>query len=316
MVNISKVIVFGGSGFLGSHVADALTNAGHKVVIYDLAKSPYIQKNQKMIIGDILDEKKVASAIKGCDYVYNFAGMADIEEAHKKPLEAVRNNILGNTIILEGCKKNKVKRFVFASTLYVYGKAGSFYRSSKQACELIIENYNEQYGLPFTVLRYGSLYGPRSNENNYIYKIIKQAITEGKIVSFGEGNDLREYIHVDDAARYSVEILSKEFENQYVIFTGQHSMRRKDLLIMIKEMMNNKIKIEYEPKESPLHYEVTPYTFHPKIAKKYISNYYLDLGQGLLQSIRDVYKEVKNYKEIDGVFLETTTKKSKQKKKR
>lgn len=316
MITITKVIVFGGSGFLGSHVADALANAGYKVRIYDLKKSPYLQKNQKMIVGDILDRDKVSKAIKGCDYVYNFAGMADIEEAHKKPIEAIRSNILGNTIILEGCRKQKIKRFVFASTLYVYGQAGSFYRSSKQACELIIENYNEQFNVPFTVLRYGSLYGPRAGDNNYIHKIVKQAITTGKIISFGEGNDLREYIHVEDAARYSVEILSKEFENQYVIFSGQQAMRRKDLLAMIKEIMGGKIKIEYEPEISPLHYEITPHTFSPKIARKYISNYYLDLGQGLLLCVHDVYKEQKHYREVDGVFLEPSKNKPKSKKKK
>ena len=269
-----------------------------------------------MIVGNILNEKNVSNAIKGCDYVYNFAGMANIEKAHKKPIDAAKYNILGNTIILEGCRKNKIKRFIFASTLYVYGRAGSFYRSSKQACELIIENYNEQYNVPFTVLRYGSLYGSRAGAYNYIRKIITQAINEGRVVSFGGGNDLREYIHVEDAARYSAEILSKEFENQYVIFTGQQAMRRKDLLLMIKEIMGNKIKIEYEPKESPLHYEITPYAFSPKIAKKYISNYYLDLGQGLLQCVHDIYKDQKHYKEIDGVFFEPAKKKQKSKKKK
>ena len=258
-----------------------------------------------MIIGDILDIDQVSKVIKDCDYVYHFAGMSDIEEAHKKPIETIERNVLGTTTILEGCKKHKIKRFIFASTLYVYGKAGSFYRSSKQACEIIIENYNDQYKIPFTVLRYGSLYGPRAGENNYINRIVKQAITKGKIISFGEGTDLREYIHVEDAARYSVEILGKEFENQYVIFTGAQPMRRKDLLLMIKEIMANKIKIEYEPEESPLHYEITPYVFQPKIAKKYVGKHYLDLGQGILQVIHDIYKDQKHYKELEGgVFLE------------
>ena len=300
----TKVVVFGGSGFLGSHVADALTHAGYEVKIFDIVGSSYLQENQDMIVGDILDLNAVSKAIKGFDYVYSFAGMANIEEAHKKPIETIQSNVLGTTTILEGCRKHKVKRFIFASTLYVYSKAGSFYRSSKQACELIIENYNDLYKVPFTVLRYGSLYGPRANEHNYIYKIVKQAITEGKIVSFGEGEDLREYIHVEDAARYSVEILAEEFENQYVIFSGNQSMRRKDMLLMIKEILGNRIEIEYEPFESPLHYDITPYSFEPKIAKKYISNYYLDMGQGLLQCINEIYKKYKHYDEIDGVFLE------------
>ena len=299
-----KAVVFGGSGFLGSHVADALTNAGYKVIIFDLNKSKYLRKNQKNITGSILDENAIRNVVKGADVVYNFAAIADINDANKKPVETVKHNILGNTIILEACRQNKIKRFIFASTLYVYSKAGAFYKSSKQACELIIENYSELFGLPYTILRYGSLYGPRSDERNYIYKILKQAIIEGKITSFGESEDLREYIHVEDAARYSVEILSKEFENQYVILTGNQPMRRKDLLIMIKEMLGNKIEIEFSPKESKAHYEITPYSFSPKIAKKFVGKYHLDMGQGILQCIDEIYKKYHPHKEINGILVE------------
>ena len=285
-----KAIVFGGSGFLGSHVADALTKAEYETVIFDTKKSPYLQKSQKMIVGNILDKKATEEAIRGYDVVYNFAGVADIEEAHQKPLETVENNILGTTIMLESCRKNEVKRFVFASTIYVYSEAGSFYRSSKQSCELIIDNYNEVFGLPYTILRYGSLYGPRSDERNYIYKILKQAITEGKITSFGRSDDLREYIHVEDAARYSVEILSPEFENQHVILAGAQPMKRGDLLTMINEILGNRIEIELLPTDSELHYKITPYSFNPKVAKVYGGSYF-DLGQGILQCLNEIYKE-------------------------
>lgn len=287
-----KTVIFGGSGFLGSHTADALTKAGHDVIIFDIKKSPYVQKSQKMVIGNILDKKAVKDAVKGCDIVYNFAGMSDMEEAHEKPVETVKLNILGNTLILEACRLNQVKRFIFASTLYVYGDKGSFYRSSKQSCEIFIETYNQVFGLPYSILRYGSLYGPRASHNNYIYKILKQAVTEGKITSFGKSDDLREYIHVEDAARCSEEILSKEYENQYVIISGEKSMRRADMLMMINEILGKNIKIDYAPIDQNLHYSVTPYHFIPKVAKKYISNFYLDLGDGLLQCLKDIYKEV------------------------
>ena len=298
-----KILVFGGSGFLGSHTADALTTEGHDVTVFDKKESSYLQENQKMIVGSILDKKAVDKTVKGQDIVYNFAGIADISKASFKPVETVENNVLGNTIVLEACHKSKVKRFVFASTLYVYSKSGTFYRSSKQACELIIENYNEVYGLPYTILRYGSLYGPRSDDKNYIYKILKEAITTSKIMSFGQPDDLREYIHVQDAARYSVEILSKDFENQYVILTGNQPMRRKDLLVMIKEMLDNKIDIQFSPEESKVHYEITPYSFNPKIARKYAGNYHLDMGQGLLQCIDEIYKECHHAKELDGLIV-------------
>jgi UDP-glucose 4-epimerase len=294
-----KAIVFGGSGFLGSHVADALTNAGYEVAIFDIKKSPYVQKGQEMIVGDILDKTAVDKAVRGCDVVYNFAGVADIEEAHSKPIETVENNILGTTIILESCRKNKVKRFVFASTIYVYSEAGSFYRSSKQACELIIENYNEVFGLPYTILRYGSLYGPRTDERNYMHNILKQAITEGKITSFGEADDLREYIHVEDAARYSVGILSSEYENQHIVITGAKPIRRGDLLTMIKEMLGNRIEIDFSPTESDAHYAVTPYSYSPKIARVYRGDSYLDLGQGILQCIEQIHRKYSPGKELN-----------------
>lgn len=303
-----KVVVFGGSGFLGSHVADALTDAGYDVTIFDIKESPYLKKSQKMIIGDIFDQDKVEETVKNNSIVYNFAGIADIDEASKRPLDSVRYNILGNSIILEACRKTNAKRFIFASSLYVYSKAGSFYRSTKQACELLIENYNEVFGLNYTILRYGSLYGPRADERNFIHNILKQALTENKIVRDGDGEEIREYIHVLDAAKGSVEILSDEFINQYAIITGNQQMKVKDLLIMIKEMLDNKIEIEFIPTNSNYHYEITPYTFAPKIAKRIVSNSYLDLGQGILKIIQNFYKELNPLLNYDGVIVKKSEK--------
>jgi UDP-glucose 4-epimerase len=292
-----KVTIFGGSGFLGSHTADALSEAGHDVTIFDIEESDYINKNQKMIIGDILDKKAVDKAIKGQDIVYNYAAMADIDEAYKKPLETIEKNIIGNTIILDACRKYKIKRFVFASTIYVYSSLGSFYRSSKQACELIIENYNESYNLPYTILRYGSLYGPRSRGNNWIYKIIKQALTEGKITRHGDGEEIREYIHVKDAAKLSVKILDTDYLNRNVIITGTQPLRIKDLHVMVKEILGNRIELEFLPDVSSTHYEITPYNYNPKIAQKLISNEFHDLGQGLLECLAEVDAEIQKNNE-------------------
>ena len=298
-----KAIVFGGSGFLGSYVADALTDVGYDVVVFDCEESPYLRPDQEMIVGSILDKEIVEGAVKGCDVVYNFAGIADLEEAARRPIESVEVNILGNTIILEACRKADVKRFVFASSLYVYSKAGSFYRSTKQSCEFIVDNYNEVFGLPYTILRYGSLYGPRADERNFIYRILIQALAEGKITRYGDGDEMREYIHVHDAAKGSVEILSDEFINQHVIITGNQHMKVKDLLTMIKEILDNKIEIEYKPNETNYHYEITPYTFAPKMARRLVSKTYLDLGQGILKCIQSVYKEHNTLPTYDGMMI-------------
>lgn len=288
-------IVFGGSGFLGSHVVDALSTAGYNVKIYDVKPYKYQTSPKEMILGDILDEKGVRDAIKGVDIVYNFAGIGDIDEASKKPIETVKYNILGNTILLEAAKEENVKRFVYASSVYVYSNSGSFYRCSKNSCELYIETFQKQYGLDYTILRYGTLYGTRSDIRNSVYRFLMQAMTDGKVSYPGNGNEIREYINVFDVAKASVEILSDEFKNENVIFTGPNPMKVSELFTMIKEILKKDIEIDYIMPESedPMdHYTITPYTFIPKVGKKYIKHYYTDMGQGLLLCMQEIHDKI------------------------
>lgn len=288
-----KVVVFGGSGFLGSHVADALTAKGYNVVIFDRATSPYLMPEQQMIVGDILDREAVREAVRGAAYVYHFAGIADIAEAKNKPLETVQFNVMGTMYILEACREFGVQRFMYASTVYVYSELGSFYRSSKQACELFIENYQKAYGLEFTILRYGSLYGRRANHFNFIHNSIRQALTQGKIERKGDGNEVRDYINVLDAARASVEVLTdEEFRNSYLMMTGTQTTRVREILEMIREMMHNNVELRFLDETFDEHYEITPFSFKPQVAKKYVSRYYHDLGQGLLDCIYEVYEQL------------------------
>ncbi len=287
-----KILVTGGSGFLGSHVADALSDHGHAVAIFDIQKSPYLRAGQEMIVGDILDQELLERIVAGKDVVYHFAGIADIDECAERPVDTAKNNILGTVILLEACRKAGIRRFIFASSSYVYSDSGFFYRSSKQACESFIENYAELYGLKYTCVRYGSLYGDRADERNSIYRLIKQAIQDGKITYGGTGEEIREYIHVRDAARISVRILDHEFENQHIILTGFEKMIYRDLLEMIKEMLGNKIEIEILPSERKAHYKITPYNFSPKLGRKLVNNPHIDMGQGLLQCMAELYEQV------------------------
>lgn len=296
---MEKIIVFGGSGFLGSHVADILSEEGYHVVVFDLEQSKYIRDNQEMVIGNIKNRNQIREVVNGAKYVYHFAAIADIKEAQDNPVAAVEVNILSTTYILDACREFGVTRFIYGSTIYVYSEHGSFYRSTKQASELIIENYQKIYNLDYTILRYGSLYGPRANHFNFINKVIIQAIKEKKIVREGNGEELREYIHIKDAARASVEILSNGFVNANIMITGTKSMRIRDLLVMIKEIFNEKIEIEYTDNVLEAHYNITPYTFKPKVAKKYQLHYYHDLGQGVLEQIYYNYEKLFAAGEID-----------------
>ena len=112
-----KILVLGGSGFLGSHVCDQLSKAGHKVRIFDLMTSPWLCNDQEMMVGDMLDENTLAKAISGCEVVYNFAAISDLDEALSNPIKTTRINVLGNVILLEACRKANIQRYIYASTL-------------------------------------------------------------------------------------------------------------------------------------------------------------------------------------------------------
>jgi UDP-glucose 4-epimerase len=287
-----KVVVFGGSGFLGSNVADELTKRGHEVAIFARTESPYLQAGQQMVCGDILDAVAVANAVAGADYVYNFAGIADLDDATTKPLATAQLNIIGNLNIMEACVAAKVKRFVYASSIYVYSQKGGFYRCSKQASEVYIEEYQRRYNLPFTIVRYGTLYGPRADGRNSVYRYLRDAMEKKELVCRGTGNEMRDYIHVCDAARLSVDILEEKFANQHVILSGHQSIRFMTLLETIKEMLDGEVTIRHIEEKSKDHYAFTPYSYNPKIGFKLVDNIYMDMGQGLLDCLQDMYGEI------------------------
>ena len=286
---IKKAVVVGGSGFIGSHVADHLSEAGYQVTIYDKLHSKYLRSEQKMIVGDVQDSNKLNQAITGADVVYNFAALADINLALVEPIKTVNINILGNLNVMEACRAHGIKRFIYASTIYVHSREGGFYRCSKQASERYVEEYQKIYGLDYTILRYGSLYGPRADDTNGLYRVIKSALENGIVKYEGDIESMREYIHVEDAARASIDALNSEFKNESVVLTGQEPMRVIDMLKMLAEMLGLPTEsVEFVEDKYPGHYIRTPYSYQPKLGRKYIPPMHVDMGQGLLQFIDDI----------------------------
>jgi UDP-glucose 4-epimerase len=280
--------VLGGSGFLGSHVADKLSDAGYQVRIFDQRPSPWIRPDQEMMLGNLLNQNEVNEAVQCAEVVYNFAALADLNAGLNNPLDTVRINVLGNAHVMEACRQYNVKRFIYASTVYVYSRDGGFYRCSKQASEHYVEEYEKAYGLEYTILRYGSLYGPRADSSNGMYRIVKKAIETGLLEYQGSSDSIREYIHVEDAALASVDALNDNFRNQSVVLTGQEPMRVLDLLEMLAEILGLRDAVKLIPGEQPGHYIRTPYAYQPKLGRKYVPPVHVDLGQGLIQLIDEV----------------------------
>ena len=295
-----KVLVFGGAGFLGSYVVDELIGRGHEVTVFDLRASPYVNGSATMIVGDIMDAAAVESAASDQEAVYNFAGLADLNDSIDNPVETVTLNVMGNMHILEACRRAGVKRFLYASSVYVFSRKGAFYGVSKKSSELIVEQYGEKFDLDYTIIRYGSVYGERGDSNNRIYRILRQALTEQKITFQGNGSEEREYIHGRDAGKLSVQVLEDgSYIRQNVILTGVERFKYTDLLSLVREMMNSSITIEMLDQDYEGHYVLTPYSFSPTIGVKLVNNPGIDFGQGLLECLNSVYHELQEEGVID-----------------
>lgn len=288
-----EVVVFGGSGFLGCYVVEELLKRGYLVTAADIRHSDYLPKQAKFVPCDILDRERVNSLItENVSYVYNFAGMANLDMAVSMPVETIESNIMGNLNILEACRNKNIERYVYASSAYALSDKGSFYGVSKLASEKLTEEYYRAYGLKFTIIRYGSVYGERAYKNNYLYSVLRYAITEKKILHDRDGQEVREYIHAQDAAVMSADIIEdKKYENEHIILTGMERMRRIELFTMIKEMLNGDVEIVLNDEVRDHHYKITPYSFHPSVSKKLVANPYIDMGQGILDCIKEIHSE-------------------------
>jgi UDP-glucose 4-epimerase len=254
-----RCLIIGGSGFLGSHLSDYLHKKKHQVTIFDKKKTTWIKNNKNFIKGNILDKKSLDRAINNQDYVFMFAGLSDLDEALKNPIKSIKLNILGTALVAESCVKNKVKRLIYASSIYANAEEGGFYRCSKRSAEDYILEYSKSNSLKFTILRYGSLYGPRSDNRNGLFKLLTNAIFKKKLTYYGFPHNQRKYLHIQDATRLTYQIFDKtKFENKFLNLVGNKNIKIIDLFRLIKKILNCKLKTIFLKKTIVGHYVNKP----------------------------------------------------------
>ena len=287
---MKKVVVVGGSGFIGSHVADHLSEVGYEVTIYDKNSSRWIRPDQKMIVGDVLETEKLNQCIAdtGADVVYNFAALSDLNKAMHEPLSCAKINILGTVQALNLCRKYKIKRFIQASSIYATSSQGSFYSCSKRAAEDYLVEFHKSHKLNYTILRFGSVYGFRSDKNNGIKKILDKAISQRKIIYSGNKKAVRKYINVLDAAKGCVEILKSRYENKCIILTGHKSFKINEVLKFLANTLNIDSKIIFKNEKNSQHYikKLNPYLM--KRGKKFKFTKMIDFKKGINFLIKEL----------------------------
>ena len=280
--------IIGGSGFIGINVARDLLKRKYKVKIIDVKKPKLNHNNLSYNECDISDKKKLTKLLNKVNIVYHFAGLADIKECRAKPEKTIEINLIGTLNILNACKLNKVPSFIFSSSMYVYSDKGSIYRVSKFACEeMIVDFFNAYKKGKFLILRYGSIYGKESQTWNSLNSYINEIYSKNSIHLKGTEEDIRQYIHISDAARMTVDLSLKNNKNNFINLTGNEKIKISELLKIIREITGKKFKVFYNKNLISDHYSITPYKSNINFAKQATLKEFTDIGQGLLELIND-----------------------------
>jgi UDP-glucose 4-epimerase len=242
-----NVLVTGGAGFIGSHVADALLKAGHRVVIVDnlhTGNRANIPAGATFYEVDIVDQARMDRifADEQIEAISHQAALANVRESMTDPLEYARVNLLGSLTLLELARKYKCRKIVFASTGgAVYGEGDSpdnsllpfteeskaqpkdNYGANKLSVEYHLDLYLQNYNLPYIALRYPNVYGPRQNSKGEagVIAIFTASMLAGEPTRItGDGEQIRDFAYVGDIARANVLALNSEQTGIYNVGTG------------------------------------------------------------------------------------------------
>jgi UDP-glucose 4-epimerase len=260
---MAKIVVTGGSGFIGSHVVDALMDAGHQVTVLDHRTPPH-RDDVGFEDVDLMEMSSVLAATRGAEYVFHLAAVSNVNYAYKYPVYTTALNIVGTANVLEAARLNGARRLFLASTVWVYngspdGKpldestpfyldgAGHIYTSTKMASEMLCHNYSQLYKVPFTVLRYGIPYGPRMREELLLPIFIKKALAGQPLTVAGKGEQYRNFVYVRDMADAHVLAMKDTAVNQTYNLEGTRKVTVLEVAEGIRKVIGDQVKIEFVP---------------------------------------------------------------------
>jgi UDP-glucose 4-epimerase len=259
-----KLGVTGGSGFIGSHVVDALVAAGHELVVIDTA-TPYRPDVEHRPV-DLQSLDALVEATRDLEFVFHLAAYADVNDVDRRPIDALDLNVGGTLKVLEAARINGVRRVVLASTVWVYSSVAAgegdvidetaeisldanrhVYTSTKLAAEMLCHDYWHKHGLPFTIFRYGIPYGPRMRPSLVIPVFFRKAISGEPLTLTGDGRQHRKFVYVKDLARAHVLALSDAAENKVFNLDGAEKVTIREIAESILKLTGSIEPIAYVP---------------------------------------------------------------------
>jgi len=251
------VLVTGGSGFIGSHVVDKLVEHSYDVRVFDKIKPR--RSDVDWFQGDLLNDSSLMLACRDVDIIFHLAAIADVNVGIANPELCLTINETGLLKLLTTATAEEVNRVVLASTTWVYGRVQGvvdedspvpmpdhIYTKTKIGQEHLLYTWHQHYGLPYTILRYDIPYGPRMRSNLVIAVFVKRALEKKPITVFGDGNQGRCFVYVEDLAEGNVAALQKEGKNEILNLAGSEFITVNEIVNNLKRIFG-KIRIQHEP---------------------------------------------------------------------
>jgi nucleoside-diphosphate-sugar epimerase len=252
-----KCLITGGAGMIGLATAKLLLEKGFEVHIFDLADQinrtkKKISNEIKIHYGSILDYNALKKSMNKCDIVFHFAAMLGVAKTEGDKFSCLNINVNGTYNALRASVKNKVKRFIFASSSEVYGEplknpitetqitqGKTIYGITKLIGEQQCIAFKQKFGLNYTILRFFNTYGPGQKNDFAITKFINLAKQNRMIIINGNGNQLRSYMYVSDAANASIKAsISIKCKNQILnIGNGNENISLTNLVKLISRTL-------------------------------------------------------------------------------
>ena len=251
-----RVLVTGGSGFIGSHVVDKLVADGYSVRVFDKVKP--LRDDVEWFKGDLLNENEVLEACKDIEAIYHLAAIADVNVALSSFDLCLMINEMGTMNFLKAAQAEEVERFILASTTWVYGnlydKADEttpiplpdhIYTKTKIGQEQLVYAWHKHYGLPYTVLRFDIPYGPRMRGNMAISIFARRALRKEPITIFGDGEQGRCFIYVEDLAEGNVAAIQESGKNEIFNLAGSRFVTMNQIIAGLEKIFGN-LQVRYE----------------------------------------------------------------------
>jgi len=257
-----KILVTGGSGFIGSHIVDALLEKGHQVKIYDVDAPRYNQECD-YIKADVLDLNRLIQESKDYDVIYHLAAEADVNRFFNSPYYSNLITSCSTINVLEAARINNISRVLLASTEWVYGSPKGnedeiiteetsitnnpdhIYTSSKISAEMFCKNYKRLYGVNYTIMRFGIPFGERARESTVTPIFLNRILNDEEITIHGDGSQTRQFIYVKELAKGCVACLHKNAENQIINLEGKERISVLDIVRNLEDILKKKARIKF-----------------------------------------------------------------------